>query len=139
MSIDDEKFNVKTFQISEKGDSITCVICGMTSYHPGDIKNEYCGNCHQYHEFLGKGYSMSPTDGMDKIEDKLYDEFVKEVLDLDPKMCFISDGSSLYDFPPEIDEIFETVWDRYKIKLNKEDDLSVLNTLKRIKIKSIWS
>lgn len=26
--------------------SITCPICGMTSYHPEDIRNSYCGNCH---------------------------------------------------------------------------------------------
>lgn len=30
--------------------SITCPKCEMTSYHPDDIKNRYCGNCHQFHD-----------------------------------------------------------------------------------------
>jgi hypothetical protein len=29
--------------------SITCPKCGMTSYHPKDIEEQYCGNCHQWH------------------------------------------------------------------------------------------
>lgn len=33
--------------------SITCPRCGMTSYHPRDIQERYCGNCHQFHEFMG--------------------------------------------------------------------------------------
>jgi len=28
-------------------ESYTCPNCGMTSYHPDDVKNEYCGNCHK--------------------------------------------------------------------------------------------
>lgn len=32
--------------------SITCPRCGMTSYHPGDVENLYCGNCHKFF-FLG--------------------------------------------------------------------------------------
>lgn len=28
-------------------DSYTCPKCGMTSYHPEDVKHKYCGNCHQ--------------------------------------------------------------------------------------------
>jgi hypothetical protein len=33
-------------------ESYTCPKCGMTSYHPEDIKNKYCGNCHQFLELL---------------------------------------------------------------------------------------
>jgi hypothetical protein len=29
-------------------DSITCPVCGMTSHHPEDIKQGYCGNCHAF-------------------------------------------------------------------------------------------
>lgn len=28
--------------------SFTCPKCGMTSYHPTDIKEGYCGNCHDW-------------------------------------------------------------------------------------------
>jgi transcription elongation factor Elf1 len=35
--------------------AITCLICGRTSYNKNDIEYEYCGNCHQYHEFLALG------------------------------------------------------------------------------------
>ena len=30
-------------------DSITCPKCGLTSNHPMDIAQRYCGNCHQFH------------------------------------------------------------------------------------------
>jgi ribosomal protein L37E len=29
-------------------DSITCPVCGRTSYNPNDIKEGYCGNCHDW-------------------------------------------------------------------------------------------
>lgn len=28
--------------------SITCPVCGMTSYHPGDVEEGYCGNCRDW-------------------------------------------------------------------------------------------
>jgi hypothetical protein len=28
--------------------SITCPVCSMTSYHPRDIAEGYCGNCHDW-------------------------------------------------------------------------------------------
>ena len=28
--------------------SITCPVCGYTSYNPNDVKNRYCGNCHVF-------------------------------------------------------------------------------------------
>ena len=28
-------------------ESYTCPACGMTSYHPEDVRHEYCGNCHK--------------------------------------------------------------------------------------------
>jgi len=28
-------------------ESYTCPKCGMTSYHPDDVKHEYCANCHK--------------------------------------------------------------------------------------------
>ena len=28
--------------------SFTCPDCGLISYHRLDIKNRYCGNCHQF-------------------------------------------------------------------------------------------
>lgn len=28
--------------------SITCPVCKMTSYHPEDIRQGYCGNCHDF-------------------------------------------------------------------------------------------
>lgn len=29
-------------------DSITCPRCGMTSHHPRDVLEGYCGNCHDW-------------------------------------------------------------------------------------------
>ncbi len=32
--------------------SITCKLCGMTSYNPNDIANRYCGNCYMFLDAL---------------------------------------------------------------------------------------
>jgi hypothetical protein len=29
--------------------SITCPTCGLTSYNANDIREQYCGHCHQWH------------------------------------------------------------------------------------------
>jgi hypothetical protein len=30
--------------------SITCLICGATSFNPSDVREKYCGACHVFHE-----------------------------------------------------------------------------------------
>ena len=42
--------------------SITCPRCERTSYNTGDIKNKYCGNCHEYHEQMGESYPSAHKD-----------------------------------------------------------------------------
>ncbi len=32
--------------------SITCLLCGMTSFNPTDVAQKYCGNCDVFHEDL---------------------------------------------------------------------------------------
>ena len=32
----------------DEEDSITCPVCGMTSYNANDIREGYCGNCHDW-------------------------------------------------------------------------------------------
>lgn len=29
-------------------ESITCPKCGRTSYNPNDVREGYCGNCHDW-------------------------------------------------------------------------------------------
>src|ERR1700751_357244 len=29
---------------------IQCLVCGYASFHPGDVENRSCGNCHVFHE-----------------------------------------------------------------------------------------
>ncbi len=36
-------------------DSITCPKCGRTSYNANDIRERYCGNCHQWHDDMLRG------------------------------------------------------------------------------------
>jgi len=43
-----QEITFKDFDVKEK--SIICPKCGMRSYNPNDIENQYCGNCHQFHE-----------------------------------------------------------------------------------------
>lgn len=33
-------------------DSITCPQCGRTSHNPNDVREKYCGACHQYHDTM---------------------------------------------------------------------------------------
>lgn len=35
--------------ISQDGQSITCHECGRTSHNPNDVRNRYCGNCHEFY------------------------------------------------------------------------------------------
>jgi hypothetical protein len=30
------------------GQSITCLLCGRTSFHPSDVEMFYCGSCHRF-------------------------------------------------------------------------------------------
>lgn len=48
----DEVFRLREELAREKG--ITCPQCGMTSYNLNDIKEKYCGHCHQWHEDMKK-------------------------------------------------------------------------------------
>jgi hypothetical protein len=38
-----------TYRVSADRRSITCLRCGLTSWHPEDVRQVYCGNCHRFH------------------------------------------------------------------------------------------
>jgi hypothetical protein len=40
------------FSLVRRGDGvgIRCHTCGLTSYHPEDVRSRYCGHCHVFHE-----------------------------------------------------------------------------------------
>ena len=47
------KMNEKnTYEIVEKGKAIKCLVCNLTSWNKNDVKEKYCGGCHQYHKIL---------------------------------------------------------------------------------------
>lgn len=41
-----------TFHIDLNGPSITCKICGLTSFNNSDVINHYCAHCHVSHDDL---------------------------------------------------------------------------------------
>ncbi|MEW6304386.1 MAG: hypothetical protein AB1705_12990 [Verrucomicrobiota bacterium] len=41
---------MKTYSIGLDERSITCLVCGMTSWNLNDVTHLYCGKCHQFHE-----------------------------------------------------------------------------------------
>lgn len=47
--------------------SITCRRCTLTSFHPEDVKNLYCGNCHLFHD-----PNALPKEGTAYIERTMY-------------------------------------------------------------------
>lgn len=39
-----------TYEIFEGERAIKCLACGLTSYHPEDVRRRYCGKCYLFHE-----------------------------------------------------------------------------------------
>jgi hypothetical protein len=49
-----------TFRIARDDNglwSITCFICGLTSWNPNDVRYRYCGHCHRFHDDPGAGFT----------------------------------------------------------------------------------
>lgn len=44
------RMNGKTYVIGAHGRWIKCLTCRMTSHHPEDVAQKYCGNCHKFHK-----------------------------------------------------------------------------------------
>jgi len=40
----------RTYEIAADGKSITCKLCLKTSYHLVDVRERYCGFCHEFHD-----------------------------------------------------------------------------------------
>lgn len=40
-------------------ESITCPRCGRTSSHPNDVRERYCGVCHQWHEHMPEALALA--------------------------------------------------------------------------------
>ncbi len=40
------------YSLVREGDrtGIRCQTCGFTSWHPEDVRQKYCGNCHVFHD-----------------------------------------------------------------------------------------
>ena len=60
--------------------SITCPVCGMTSYHPKDIEHGFCGNCHDYTanpDGCVRAY-LKVTMGDDNVDPYRISEMVKQ-------------------------------------------------------------
>lgn len=43
-----------TFRVIEVDceEAIQCLVCESISYNKNDIREKYCGRCHQYHDIL---------------------------------------------------------------------------------------
>lgn len=39
-----------SYSIAPGNRSITCHVCGLTSYLPKDVENKFCGKCHVFHD-----------------------------------------------------------------------------------------
>jgi hypothetical protein len=82
------------YYISPDGKAITCARCRLTSHHPKDVENRYCGNCHIFHEVD----SMRTLDQIywDALCDKECGcKSLQEALARHPKLTKIRDGESV--------------------------------------------
>lgn len=60
------KIGSKTGRSGRSQENITCLMCGMTSYHPGDVSHRYCAHCHMMHDQVMNTIklSMDPAPGV---------------------------------------------------------------------------
>lgn len=59
-----DKKSKLTYEILTINDQqvIMCLVCGWSSYNTKDIKQLYCGHCHQWHEpATGAGLLSFPS------------------------------------------------------------------------------
>jgi hypothetical protein len=41
---------IPTYVIGGYGRNITCLDCGLTSWHPEDVRERYCPVCREFHD-----------------------------------------------------------------------------------------
>jgi len=46
---------------------IECLICGLTSWNPGDVANRYCVRCHQFHEDFSEQIDFQLRSELDSL------------------------------------------------------------------------
>lgn len=100
-------------------ESYTCPKCGMTSYHPDDVKNEYCANCHQtkgeleFEKLLKPLHKMTEGEALFNLGARPAVKDGKVGLNF-PKLGFIQASDEKPDF------IVATGDKRYKVKGDKK-------------------
>jgi len=55
------------YTIAPDGRSITCRTCGLTSYNPNDVAQQYCGRCHVFHDDLYEGDRNASVPGIPPV------------------------------------------------------------------------
>lgn len=68
---------MQTFEIGRH--DITCRLCSMTSYHPVDIRQRYCGHCHLFHDQLGDWLRLT-LDDQPEVSEAFTDMIAREVM-----------------------------------------------------------
>lgn len=54
---------MKTFEVGTNASGqmfIACRLCGMQSFHPEDVRQRYCGCCHQFHDIMEVAIALDP-------------------------------------------------------------------------------
>lgn len=54
--------------------SITCPRCKMVSYNSNDIEHKFCGNCHEWHEYMNDKKPVNIEEVREAIDKILKDE-----------------------------------------------------------------
>jgi hypothetical protein len=74
------------YTLAPDGRSITCLCCGLTSFHPEDVRQLYCGNCHEFHKEREKEFEYKlPDENRSALRDALnhlVDSHDKSVIDV---------------------------------------------------------
>lgn len=98
-------------------DSITCPLCGRTSWHIDDIKEKYCGHCHKFHD-----------DGRHVVElwltaegEKVYDPGM-DTEDLEDRQVRV--GNRIIGY---IDQVLEVRPEAIKVRLAIKSDVFPYN------------
>lgn len=60
---------MKTYLLVQGGTAILCLRCGFRSFHPEDIRQRYCGHCHQFHVEPREPVPAGSLSGRDERKD----------------------------------------------------------------------
>lgn len=101
-------------------------------YRPPTPKEEALIKASIKKTFSAGKIEMAPTDKLNAIDDSVMEDFFKHVLHMNFYDCFISDMSSLHDFPENSEVYVARINKKYGKDFRKDKRLIIYNVVRKI-------